>query len=109
MARSGTGASFLSTTNRWAAKLGAMSTVTIRLFARLAEMVGSREVEVEIGEGLTAVDAFRLLARSHPEMAPLERKVMYAINQEYVEAESPLRDGDELAVIPPVSGGARVF
>ena len=86
-----------------------MAKVKVRLFARLAELAGTRDAEVEIGEGLTAGDAFRLLARSHPSIAPFEARVMYAVNREYVEASSPLSEGDELALIPPVSGGASVF
>jgi molybdopterin synthase catalytic subunit len=86
-----------------------VSTVKVRLFARLAELAGTREADVEVGEGLTAGDAFRLLARSHPQMAPFEARVMYAVNREYVDASTPLRAGDELALIPPVSGGSRVL
>lgn len=81
--------------------------VRVRLFARLAEVAGTRSAEVELGEGLTAGNAYRLLCREYPGMEGLEGSLMYAVNAEYVGAEHPLRDGDELALIPPVSGGAR--
>jgi molybdopterin converting factor subunit 1 len=81
---------------------------TVRLFARLSELAGRREIEVELGEGLSAGEAYRLLCTRHPELAGYEGSVMYAINAEYVQPEHPLQDGDELALIPPVSGGAHV-
>ena len=80
--------------------------VRVRLFARLADVAGTRTTEVDLGEGLTAGDAYRLLCREHPDMEGLEGSLMYAVNAEYVPADHPLRDGDELALIPPVSGGA---
>jgi molybdopterin synthase catalytic subunit len=78
----------------------------VRLFARLGDIAGKRETEVELGEGLRAVDVYRLLCERYPEMSGLNGSLMYAVNAEYVDAETPLREGDELALIPPVSGGA---
>jgi len=79
----------------------------VRLFARLHELAGTRETEVELGEGLTAADAYRLLCARFPALSDYGSVVMYAVNAEYVPPEHRLRDGDELALIPPVSGGAR--
>jgi molybdopterin synthase catalytic subunit len=78
----------------------------VRLFARLADLAGTRETEVELGEGLSVGEAFDVLCRRFPEMADLAGSLMYAVNAEYVTPDQPLRDGDELALIPPVSGGA---
>ena len=78
----------------------------VRLFARLADLAGTRETEVEMGEGLSVAEAFELLCRRFPEMAGLAGSLMYAVNAEYVSPDHPLRAGDELALIPPVSGGA---
>ena len=86
-----------------------MATVTVRLFARLADIAGARSAEVEIGEGLTAADAYRLLAGQYPGLGALQPNVMYAVNREYVSGEHRLRAGDELALIPPVSGGSCVL
>lgn len=82
-----------------------MSTVRVLLFARLAELAGKRELQLEIGEGLTAGDAYRLMARENSALAGFESSLAYAVNREYAGAETPLKDGDELALIPPVSGG----
>ncbi len=78
----------------------------VRLFARLADLAGTRETEVELGEGLSVAEAFRVLCQRFPEMADLAGSLMYAVNAEYVTPDQPLRAGDELALIPPVSGGA---
>jgi molybdopterin converting factor subunit 1 len=83
-----------------------LAKVRVRLFARLSEAAGLRETDVELGEGLTAGDAYRLLCTRHPAMSGFDDTLMYAVNAEYVPAEQPLREGDELALIPPVSGGA---
>jgi len=78
----------------------------VRLFARLADLAGTRETELELGEGLSVAEAFEVLCRRFPEMADLAGSLMYAVNAEYVSPDHPLRAGDELALIPPVSGGA---
>jgi len=80
--------------------------VRVRFFARLADVAGTRVAELDLGEGLTAGDAYRLLCGKYPAMEGLKGSLMYAVNAEYVSAEQPLQDGDELALIPPVSGGS---
>ena len=79
----------------------------VRFFARLAEVAGTRETEVELGEGLSVGDAFRLLCQRFPELADHADSLTYAVNAEYVPTDHPLQAGDELALIPPVSGGSR--
>lgn len=78
----------------------------VRLFARLSELAGTRETEVELGEGMSVAEAFRLLCQRYPRLADYDSRLMYAVNSEYVPAQHPLRGGDELALIPPVSGGS---
>ncbi len=80
----------------------------VLLFARLGELAGTRDTEVELGEGITARDVYTLLCRRYPGLAGLEESLLFAVNAEYVTAEHPVRDGDEIALIPPVSGGAHV-
>jgi molybdopterin converting factor subunit 1 len=79
----------------------------VRFFAGLAEATGTRETEVELGEGLSAAEAFRLLCQRFPDLADHGDSILYAVNAEYASSDHPLRDGDELALIPPVSGGGR--
>jgi len=80
----------------------------VRLFARLSELAGTRVAEVEVGEGLAVEDVYRALCVGYPSLAGLNGSVRYAVNGEYAEAEHPVGDGDEVALIPPVSGGARL-
>jgi len=82
---------------------------TVKLFARLGDLAGTRETEVELGEGITAGDVYTILCRRYPSLAGMEQSLMLAVNAEYVTPEHPVRDGDEVALIPPVSGGASAF
>jgi len=84
-----------------------MSTAKVRLFARLADLAGTRETEVELGEGLSAADVFAALARRYPAIAGFGATVRFAVNAEYVPNDHPVRPGDEVALIQPVSGGSR--
>jgi MoaE-MoaD fusion protein len=74
--------------------------VTIRLFAMLRERAGAGEIELDLPEGARVRDALDRL----DELAGGLPLVM-AINRDYADADSELRAGDELALIPPVSGG----
>ena len=81
--------------------------LTVRLFASLREHAGADEVEIELGEGATVADALDALAAA-PRLAGLlaQLPVRLAVNREYAEPGTPLGSGDELAAIPPISGGA---
>jgi molybdenum cofactor biosynthesis protein MoaC/molybdopterin converting factor subunit 1 len=80
--------------------------VDVRLFAILRDRAGLDRIELELPEGATVDDAFTALA-AHPGLDEMARlPVGAAVNREYVDRDAPLADGDELALIPPVSGGA---
>ena len=83
-------------------------TVTVHLFAMLRERAGRDTVELEIPEGATVADALRELAVQYEALAPLiaSMPMVMAVNQVYADPAAVLRLGDELALIPPVSGGA---
>jgi molybdopterin converting factor subunit 1 len=80
----------------------------VRLFAVLRERAGRDSLEIELAEGATVADALRALAAaSEPLGAALEAMpVVMAVNRTYAGEEEKLSPGDELALIPPVSGGA---
>lgn len=80
----------------------------VRLFAVLRERAGSERLEIELGEGATVADALAALgAQSRPLGEALEAMpVVMAVNRDYVDEATRLAAGDELALIPPVSGGA---
>lgn len=79
----------------------------VRLFAVLRERAGRDSLEIEVAEGATVAEALRALAAvSEPLAAALEAMpVVMAVNRSYVDREAILSAGDELALIPPVSGG----
>jgi molybdopterin converting factor subunit 1 len=82
-------------------------TVTVRLFAILRERAGRDSVEIELAEGATVGDAFERLAAA-PGLGELVERLplRMAVNREYADAGTPIAPGDELALIPPISGGA---
>ena len=80
--------------------------IRVRLFARQRELAGTREVVLELADGSTIEDAWAALAGVHPAIADGRPYVRFARNGEYAAADEPLADGDEVACIPPVSGGA---
>jgi molybdopterin converting factor subunit 1 len=78
--------------------------IHIRLFASLRERLGHSELDREIQGGATVGDLLAVLQSEFPALAGCGR-VAYAVNSEYSDAGRTLADGDELALIPPVSGG----
>jgi molybdopterin synthase catalytic subunit len=80
--------------------------VRVRLFAIQRELAGTREVVLELADGATVAAAWDALVARHPVLAPGRDSVRFARNGAYAEPATALGDGDELAVIPPVSGGA---
>jgi molybdopterin converting factor subunit 1 len=81
--------------------------VTIRLFARLRELVGASELQRTLPAPATAHTAWDLLAREFPSIAEYEATISCAVNEEYARLSAPLTEGDEVAFLPPVSGGAQ--
>jgi MoaE-MoaD fusion protein len=75
--------------------------VRVRLFAGLRERVGTGENEMELPPGARASDVWELL-----QVGPEPEGLAYAVNRQYVSRDQALADGDEVAIIPPVSGGA---
>jgi molybdopterin converting factor subunit 1 len=80
--------------------------VRVRLFARQRELAGAREVALELPAGATVGDAWNAVATRVPALASGRPFVRFARNGNYAGADTPLADGDEVACIPPISGGA---
>jgi molybdopterin converting factor subunit 1 len=81
--------------------------VTIRLFARLREIVGASELERTLPAPATARTAWETIAREFPGIAEYEATISCAVNEEYARLSAPLADGDDVAFLPPVSGGSQ--
>jgi molybdopterin converting factor subunit 1 len=79
--------------------------VRLLYFAVLRDIAGKGEEIVELPDGTRAADVWNRLRAQHRALAAYERPPMTAINESYVPADQLLRDGDEVAFIPPVAGG----
>lgn len=82
--------------------------ITVRLFAGQRDIVGAAELQVELAEGATVGRLWEQLITDYPRLDGFRRRVLYAVNQDYSDLDTELRDGDEVAFIPPVSGGSDV-
>ena len=80
-------------------------TVTVKLFAILRERAGASEVQLELPTSATVAAARESLGTRVPALRDYLGRVAWAVNRAYAPVETELHDGDELAVIPPVSGG----
>ena len=80
--------------------------VQVRLFARYREAAGRDRVELELPEGGTAQTAWEAVSNRFPILGPYRPFTLFAVCNDYVEPTHALREGDELCLFPPVSGGA---
>ena len=79
--------------------------VTVRLFARLRDIAGAAELARDLAPGATIRDLWRQLAAEFPELEHYERSISSAINADYARMDHVIGEGDEIAFLPPVSGG----
>jgi molybdopterin synthase catalytic subunit len=77
----------------------------LRFFASLRERLRRSEAEWTLAEGATIDDLWSALCREYPQLGPLGASMSFAVNREYVERGHRLSNNDEVALIPPVSGG----
>ncbi len=80
--------------------------VQVRLFARYRELAGTGSLSLDVPDNSTALDVFDRVAARYPDMQPMRGSTLMAVDQEFVKPGTELRDGEELALMPPVSGGA---
>ncbi len=79
--------------------------VRVRFFASLRDVAGRAEQVLELPAGATPESAWQALVAERPELAPRRASLAAAVNRRYGKFDAPLADGDELAFLPPVSGG----
>ncbi len=79
--------------------------VVVRLFAGAAEAAGVRFHRISVRDGATVDELFDRMAVEFAGLLSMKSSLRFAVNQEFVELDRRLSDGDEVAVIPPVSGG----
>ena len=79
--------------------------VKVKFFAILRERAGAGEIIREMKEGGTVADLWEAIKKDYPKLAPIEMRLLYAVNQNYVRPDHTLKENDEVAFVPPVSGG----
>jgi molybdopterin converting factor small subunit len=79
--------------------------VTVRLFARVRDLAGAGEFVRDVPAGATMLDVWNGLVADYPALAPHTASISGARNLEYVPMSAPVAEGDEVAFLPPVSGG----
>ena len=83
--------------------------ITVRYFAGHRDITGQTEERLELEPGATVGSVWELLIARYPRMSGYSGRQLYAVNQDYATLETEVRDGDEVAFIPPVSGGAPIL
>lgn len=83
--------------------------VQVLFFGLLRDIIGAAEDHIEIPSGATLGDVFEHYAKSHPRLTDLRGRIVLAKNQQFARSSVPVSDGDEIALLPPVSGGAGPF
>lgn len=79
--------------------------VKLLFFATLKDIVGARQLQMDMPAGSTIEDVLTHLESSYPRIKDYRPVVLTAINEEYVNRQTTVEDGDEVAIFPPVSGG----
>lgn len=82
--------------------------VRVRCFASIREIVGTYELVVDVPEGSTLNQLLYELCGQFPRLQGLRGSLLFSVNREYASSDTTLTAGDEIALIPPVSGGADV-
>ncbi len=81
-----------------------MGEIKVLLFGAAADRAGTRETRVVAGE-MTLDELWPLLTERYPDLSPMRDTLAFAVNGEYARGDARVASGDEVAVLPPVSGG----
>ena len=79
--------------------------IEVLLFGAAADRAGTRKAQLEIEESTTLEEVWPLLADRYPELSTMRDTLAFAVNGEYARMEDSVGPDDEVAVLPPVSGG----
>jgi sulfur-carrier protein len=79
--------------------------IKVLFFGAAADRAGTRQTELDVRDGTTLAEIWPLLTREHPDLGPMRDTLAFAVNGEYARGGDAVAPGDEVAVLPPVSGG----
>ena len=79
--------------------------VKLLFFASLKDIVGSRQLHLDVAAGATVADVLTSLEANYPRIKQYRPVVLTAVNEEYADQQTAIHEGDEIAIFPPVSGG----
>lgn len=80
--------------------------ITVKLFALMREKAGTDVIRLQVSDDSDVAQALTVLAQQHPPLVPYLANARVALHMDFVEHATRLTEGDEVALIPPVSGGA---
>ena len=80
-------------------------TVDIKLFAYARELVGEKHISIDVEEGITIEGLMDRIIDEHPSLESIKENLIIAVNKTTVRPDKVLKDGDEIALLPPVAGG----
>ena len=80
--------------------------VTVRLFALIREKAGTESLALDLPDGAVVEQAIQAVRHQQPALEPYLDNLRFSLHMDFVEADTALRDGDEVVLIPPVSGGS---
>lgn len=81
--------------------------VTVRFFATYRDVAGKPQIEVEMDDGASLGDLLERLYDTYPKLKKWSESIICSVNRKYADEDKVLEPGDEIALLPPVSGGAR--
>jgi MoaD family protein len=79
--------------------------VRAEFYAQLRDLVGNREIDVELAEGATVGDLLDQIYAQQPKLRPQDKSILIGAGVEFVDRNYKLKPGDEISIIPPVQGG----
>lgn len=80
--------------------------VTVKFFASYREVAGEKQIDMEVGEGARLGDLLIAVFERYPKLEKWTESIVCSVNKKYADEKTVLKDGDEVALLPPVSGGA---
>lgn len=82
-----------------------MISIRLKLFAAYQDALGKPDISLTLSEGTTVKELCDRICTQHPDLKKWQSLTRFGVNLQFVEANTPLKDGDEVVFIPPVSGG----